>query len=97
MMPALHRVTPLHGDAGCSSASPSCAKWELQSHTRGIFHSLLPSRCGCVDQFAARGSCTSLAPDTSLRAHQNVGSRFFTDSCAHGQRIEENGNNKHFA
>ena len=31
-------------------------------------------------------------------AHKNAGSGgFFTDSCAHGQRIEDKGNNKHFA
>ena len=86
----LHHVTALHGDAGCSSASPFWAKWELQSHTRGVFHSLLPSRCGCVDQFAARGSRTSPAPDAWLRAHQNVGSGgFFTDSCAHDHHRQQ--------
>ena len=77
----LHRVTPLHGDAGCSSASSFWAKWELQSHTRGVFHSLLPSCCGRVDQFAARGSRTSTAPDAWLRAHQNVGSHDFWPLC----------------
>ena len=46
-----HRVTPLHGDAGCSSASSFWATWELQSHTRGRPpNSLAPSCCGCVDQ-----------------------------------------------
>ena len=55
-----------------------------KSHTRDVFHSLLPSRCGCVHQFAARGSRTSPAPDAWLRAHKNAGSGgFFTDSCAH--------------
>ena len=32
---------------------------ELRSHTRGVFHWLLPSCCGCVDQFAAGGSRTT--------------------------------------
>ena len=68
----LHRVTPLHGDAGCSSASSFWATWELQSHTHGVLHSLAPSCCGCVDQFAARRSRTSPAPDARLRAHENV-------------------------
>ena len=85
----LHRVTPLHGDAG----SLFWAKWELQSHTRGVFHSLLPSCCGCVHQFAARGPRTSPAPDAWLRAHQNFGSHDFC-RCAHGQRVEEKGNNQ---
>ena len=86
----LHRLTPLHGDAGCSSASSFWAKWELQSHTRGILLSLAPSCCGCVDQFAARGSRTSPASDAWLRAHQNVGSHDFC-RCAQGQRVEEKG------
>ena len=86
----LHRVTPLHGDAGCSSASPFWVKWELQSHTRGVLHSLLPSCCGCVHQFAARGSRTSPAPDAWLRAHKNAGSGgFFTDSCAHDHHRQQ--------
>ena len=86
----LHSITPLHGDAGCSAASPFRAKRELQSHTCSVFHS--PACCGCVDQFAARGSRSSPAPDACLRAHQNVGSHDFC-RCAHGQRVQEEGNN----
>ena len=47
----------------------------LHSHTRGVLHSLAPSCCGCVDQFAARGSRTSPAHDAWLCAHEDVGSR----------------------
>ena len=36
---------------------------------------------------------TSPAPDAWLRAHQNVGSHDFC-RCAHGQRVEEKGNNQ---
>ena len=87
----LHRDTPLHGDARCSSASSFWAKYELQSHTRGVLHSLAPACCGCVDQFAARRSRTSPAPDACLRAHQDVRSRDLF-SCAHDQRVQEKQN-----
>ena len=68
-------------------------KWELRSHTRGVLHSLLPSCCGRVDHFAARGSRASPAPDAWLRPHQNVGSHDFC-RCAHGPRVEEKGNSQ---
>ena len=68
------------------------------SPTRVASSSRWRRRAVAVHQFAARGSRTSPAPDAWLRAHKNVGSGgFFTDSCAHGQRIEDKGNNKHFA
>ena len=80
----LHRVTSWRRSV---LLGPSFwAKWELQSHTRGVLLSLAPACCGCVDQFAARGSRTSPAPDAWLRTHQNVRSRgFFTDSSTHDQ------------
>ena len=80
----LHRVTSWRRSV---LLGPSFwAKWERHSHTRGVLHSPAPACCGCVDQFAARGSRTSPAPDAWLRTHQNVRSRgFFTDSSAHDQ------------
>ena len=38
-------------------------------------------------------ACTIPAPDAWLRAHQDVGIRDFC-RCAHGQRVEEKGNNQ---
>ena len=52
----LHRVTPLHGDARCSSASPFQAKMNC-SPTRAAS----AMRGGCVDSH-----------DAQLRTHQNV-------------------------
>ena len=57
----------------------------------GVLHSLAPACCGCVDQFAARGSRASPAHDAWLRTHQDVRSRDFF-SCAHDQRVQEKQN-----
>ena len=67
----LHRVTPLRGDAGCSSASSFWAKWEPQSHTRAVLHSLAPACYGCVDQFAQhmmRGCAPTRMPEATTSA-----------------------------
>ena len=66
----------------------NCSPTRVASSTRCCRRAV-----GCVDQCAARGSRTSSAPGAWLRAHQNVGSHDFTDRCAHGQRVEEKGNN----
>ena len=73
-----------------ASALSFWAKWELQSHTRGVLLSLAPACRDCVDQFAARGSRTSRTHDAWLRTHQNVRSRgFFTGSRAHDQHRQQ--------
>ena len=82
----LHRVTPLHGDAGCSSASPfwrngNCSPTRAASSTR------------CCRR-AMAVSTNSLLEDRARVQHmvrcaqQDVRSRAFF-RCAHDQRAEE--------
>ena len=66
----LHHVTPIHGKGGCSTTSPFCAKWELQTHARCIVLTLAPACRGCVDQLTARGSRTGPVHDARLCTHQ---------------------------
>ena len=94
-MAAFPRVTPLHGNAGCSSASPLLAKCELQSHTRGVFHSLCCRRAVAVSTNSLlEDRARATAPDAWLRAPPECRKPRLLRlcPCAHGQRVEEKGN-----
>ena len=62
----LHRVTPLHGNAGAPRPRRSWRNGNCSPHTRGILLSLALASCGCVDKFIARGSRTSPAHSENI-------------------------------
>ena len=87
----LHRVTPLHGDARCSSDRRSgrngnCSPTRVASSARWRRRAVAVSTNSLLEDRAP-----SPAPDAWLRTHQNVRSHgFFTNSSAHGRHRQQN-------